>query len=63
MEGFIKNKDFIDWTDNPPDDWSKGDINPENSKNFYNVSFRRIYEFKILGIRFSIKGKELILKR
>lgn len=58
----IKNPDFTDWTNNSPDGWDKGNINPENSKNFYNVSIRRVWYFKIFGIRFNIKGRKNLMK-
>jgi hypothetical protein len=56
----IKNPDFEEWTDTIPDGWNI--YNKDDCKliEIDKVVLRRIYHFNILGIRFTIKGRNLI---
>lgn len=56
----IKNPDFEEWTDTIPDNWKIYNKNEGKMVNINNVILRRVYHFNILGIKFVIKGRNLI---
>lgn len=57
---FINNPDFKDWSNDIPDDWYIHNKNQKEIINIDNVIVRRVYHFNILGVRFTIKGRNLI---
>ena len=60
MNDFIKNPDFKEWTDADPDGWNIYNKNDYKLIEIDKVLLRRVYNFNILGIKFKIRGRNLI---
>lgn len=54
----IENPDFEEWADDIPDGWYR--LKEDDKYKIECVILKRIYYFNILGIRFIIKGRNLL---
>lgn len=54
------NPDFEDWSNEIPDGWYMLNTKDKLYNIIDNLVIRRIYQFNILGIRFTMRGRNLL---